>query len=49
MSEADIGAVLLTLKLASVTTAVLLIVSTPLAWWLAFSPSRWKTLVSAVV
>ena len=49
MNEADLGAILLTLKLACVTTAVLLVVSTPLAWWLAFSPSRLKILVSAIV
>lgn len=38
-----------TLLLASVTTIVLLIVSTPLAWWLARSRSGWKEAVAAVV
>jgi ABC-type molybdate transport system permease subunit len=29
------GAIWLTLKLASLTTAILLVVGTPIAWWLA--------------
>lgn len=39
----------LTLQLASVTTVVLLIVGTPIAWWLARSRRRWKEGVAAVV
>ena len=39
----------LTLALASVTTIVLLIVGTPIAWWLARSTARWKEAVAAVV
>ncbi len=39
----------LTLRLAVVSTAVLLVVSTPVAWWLARSPARWKEAVGAVV
>ena len=35
MSEADWLAVWLTIKLAAVTTAVLLLVGTPIAWWIA--------------
>lgn len=38
----------LTLKLAAVTTIVLLIVGTPIAWWLARSEARWKEAVAAV-
>jgi len=45
----DWGAVWLTLKLASVVTAILLLAGTPLAWWLARTPSRGKSLVGAVV
>jgi molybdate transport system permease protein len=37
-----------TLKLAAVTTVILLVVSMPLAYWLAFSRRRWKFLVEAV-
>jgi molybdate transport system permease protein len=42
-------AVRLTVELATLTTAVLLLVGTPLAWWLARSRSWWKEPVSAVV
>jgi molybdate transport system permease protein len=39
----------LTLELAFISTVLLLIVSTPLAWWLARSRARWKEAVAAVV
>lgn len=39
----------LTAKLATVTTAVLLAIGTPLAWWLSQTRSRWKPVVSTVV
>jgi molybdate transport system permease protein len=39
----------LTVKLASVTTLFLLVIGTPLAWWLARSRARWKEAVAAVV
>jgi len=48
-SAADLGAILLTCKLASVTTVVLLLLATPLAWWLAQTRSRWRAAVAAVV
>ena len=41
--------VLLTLKLASITTVVLLIIGTPIAWWLARSVASWKEAVAAIV
>lgn len=39
----------LTLELAATTTVVLLIIGTPIAWWLARSRARWKEAVAAVV
>jgi molybdate transport system permease protein len=39
----------LTLALASITTVLLLVVGTPVAWWLARSKARWKEAVAAVV
>ncbi|MFX4220456.1 MAG: molybdate ABC transporter permease subunit [Thalassobaculum sp.] len=39
----------LTLILATVTTLVLLVVATPIAWWLARSAARWKEAVAAIV
>ena len=47
--SADLQAVALTLKLAFVVTALLLVVGTPLAWWLAHTRSRWKAPLSALV
>ncbi len=41
--------VILTLKLATITTLVLLVVGTPIAWWLARSRARWKEAVGSVV
>lgn len=45
----DLGAVWLTLRLAGVTTVILLLLGTPLAWWLARTRSRWRAAVGAVV
>jgi molybdate transport system permease protein len=42
-------AIVLTLKLASLTTLLLLLIATPLAWWLSQTQSRWRAPVSAVV
>ncbi len=39
----------LTLALASITTFLLLVVGTPIAWWLARSKARWKEAVAAVL
>jgi molybdate transport system permease protein len=39
----------LTLTLASITTLILLVVGTPIAWWLARSKSRFREIVGAVV
>ena len=49
MDSPAIQAIWLTVKLASVTTLVLLLVGTPLAWWLARTQSRVKGIVVAVV
>jgi len=48
-SPADLQAIWLTLKLAGLSTALLLLLATPLAWWLATTGSRWRAPVGAVV
>ncbi len=45
----DWQAIWLSVKLASATTIILLLLGGPLAYWLAFSKRRWKFLVEAVV
>ena len=47
-SALDLTPVWLTLKLSIVTVSVLLVVGLPLAWWLAFSRSRFKVPVEAI-
>jgi molybdate transport system permease protein len=39
----------LTLELAAISTLSLLVVATPLAWWLARSSAAWKEAIAAVV
>lgn len=49
MSDADWLALITTLKLSAVTTLVLLVLGTPIAWWLARTRSRASVAVEAVV
>jgi molybdate transport system permease protein len=47
--EMDLGPIWISLKLASVTVIVLLLLGTPLAWWLAFTRSRSRAVIEALV
>lgn len=49
ISAADLQAIWLTVKLATATTVLLLLLATPLAWWLATTRTRWSAVVGAVV
>ncbi len=49
MFDLDLGPLWLTLQLAGITVLVLLLVGTPIAWWLAFTSSRFRTVIEAVV
>lgn len=49
ISTDDLGAIALTLRLATLSTCLLLLLATPLAWWLARTASRWRGPVGAVV
>ena len=49
LSEQDLTALFVTLKLASVSTLVLLIIGTPLAWWLSRSQWRFKYIIEAII
>jgi molybdate transport system permease protein len=45
----DLTALWITLKLAALTTTILIIIGTPLAWWLSRSDNRLKSIIEAVV
>ena len=49
LSGSDWQALWLTARLAGVVTMILLVLGTPIAWWLARSRSRWKAPIGAVV
>ena len=49
MGATELQAIWLTLKLASITTIILLLLGTPLAWWLATTRSWFKGPISAIV
>jgi len=49
LTSADFAAIWLTLELASLTTLILLLVGTPIAWWLSRTNSRMKGPIGAIV
>lgn len=49
LSESDVQAIWLTVKLSAVVTVLLLLVGTPIAWWMARTRSMWKGAVGALV
>ena len=49
MDLIQLAPIFITLKLALVTTLVLLVIGTPLAWWLANTQTRYKTPIEAIV
>jgi molybdate transport system permease protein len=49
LSPSDLAAIWLTAKLATITTLLLLLIGTPVAWWLARTRSWWKGPIGAVV
>lgn len=48
-SDADFSALAITLKLAVITTLILLVLGTPLAWWLARTRWRHRYLLEAII
>lgn len=49
LTPADLQALWLTVRLAGTVTLILLLLGTPLAWWLARAKAWWKGPLSAVV
>lgn len=49
LGPSDFDTLLLTLKLASLATLIMLLIGTPLAWWLSRTQSVWKGVINAIV
>ncbi len=49
LSNDILTSIFLSMALASATTLILLVLATPLAWWLAHSRARWKEAIAAVI
>jgi molybdate transport system permease protein len=49
LSDGDLQAIWLTVRLAGIVTLILLLLGTPIAWWLARSKAWWKGPIGAVV
>ena len=49
LTDADLTALFLTLKLAALVTLILLVLGTPLAWWLARTQWRFKFILEAMI
>ena len=49
LSPSDLDTLLLTLKLASLSTLIMLLIGTPLAWWLSRTQTVWKGVINAIV
>lgn len=49
LTESDLQAIWLTVRLAGIVTLILLLLGTPIAWWLARSKTWWKGPIGAVV
>jgi molybdate transport system permease protein len=49
MPSPDFLALVVTLKMAAITTVILLLIGTPLAWYLAKMTSRFKVIIEAIV
>src|SRR5690349_11953877 len=48
-TDLDLSALWVSVRLATLTVIVLLLVGTPLAWWLAHTRSRWRPIIEAVI
>ncbi len=49
LNPSDIDTLFLTLKLASLATLIMLLIGTPLAWWLSRTQTVWKGVINAIV
>jgi len=47
--DLDISAIIVTIKLASLSTAILILIGTPLAWWLSQTRFKFKVIIEALI
>jgi len=49
LSELDLSAIIVTIKLALLSTAILIVIGTPLAWWLSQTKFKFKVIFEAII
>ena len=49
LSELDISAIIVTIKLALISTTILIVIGTPLAWWLSQTRVKFKVVFEAII
>lgn len=49
LTDSDLQTLMLTVQLAGIVTLILLVVGTPIAWWLARTRSGWRGSIAAIV
>ena len=49
LNDLDISAIIVTIKLASLSTAILILIGTPLAWWLSQTRIKFKVIIEAFI
>ena len=49
LNEYDLSALIVTIKLASITTVILILVGTPIAWWLSQTRFKFKVVIEAII
>ena len=49
LNDVDISAIIVTIKLASLSTAILILIGTPLAWWLSQTRFKFKVIIEALI
>ena len=49
LNELDLSAIIVTIKLALVSTSILILIGTPIAWWLSQTKFKFKAVFEAII
>ena len=49
LNELDLSAIIVTIKLAIVSTSILILIGTPIAWWLSQTKFKFKAVFEAII